>query len=592
MKIEYKNKTLEKTVIALNCVAILVVATTFVMLFGFDVPPMPRMLLRYIDGGLFFFFFAEKVIRYFNAVTKRDYLRMYWFEIPLLAAVLFAIIGAGRWYTGASVREFSLDVISIYLAFQVIDKLCRSVVNIAAAGHNPARALTSVFAALILAGAGLLMLPKAHHLPRMSFTDAVFTATSATCVTGLTVMDTGNSFSYFGEVVILSLIQLGGLGIVIFGAVLGMMLGQSFSVRESAAMQDLLSADTLNRIARMIGFIFIATLVIETIGAVLLYPMWDNVPGIIHGAREKWWASVFHSISAFCNAGFSLLGPNLVDYNRCHQVYTIMAPLIILGGLGFSVLYNLADIITSRVASWFRKDRQLVDLLHTSAPKRLHLQTKIVLSVSAILIVVGTALLWLFEFCSQNPKADTGILAAFFQAVSARTAGFNTVNIASMSDGSKLLLILLMFIGGSPGSTAGGIKTTTFAVIVMVAWATLRKRREVEMFKRSIRLVVLGRAITILMLYLSMVLVSTMALLITERQSMFTLLDFLFESASALGTVGFSTGVTPTLTTAGKWIIITVMLVGRLGPLTLLTALLFNVRSVKYEYPSEPLVVG
>lgn len=592
MKIEYKNKTLEKTVIALNCVAILVVATTFVMLFGFDVPPMPRMLLRYIDGWLFFFFFAEKIIRYFNAVTKRDYFRMYWFEIPLLAVVLFAIIGAGRWYTGASIREFSLDVISIYLAFQVIDKLCRSVVNIASAGHNPARALTSVFAALILAGAGLLMLPKAHNLPHMNFTDAVFTATSATCVTGLTVMDTGNSFSYFGEVVILSLIQLGGLGIVIFGAVLGMMLGQSFSVRESAAMQDLVNADTLNRIARMIGFIFVTTLIIETIGAVLLYPLWDNVPGIVDGVREKWWASIFHSVSAFCNAGFSLMGPNLAEYSSCHQVYTIVAPLIILGGLGFSVLYNLADIITSRVASWFRKDRQLVDLLHTSAPKRLHLQTKIVLSVSAILIVAGAALLWLFESCSQNPNADRGILAAFFQSVSARTAGFNTVNIGALSEGSKLVLILLMFIGGSPGSCAGGMKTTTFAVVVMVAWATLRKRREVEMFKRSIRLVVLGRAITILMLYLSTVLVAAMALLITERQSTFTLLDFLFESASALGTVGLSTGITHTLTTAGKWVIIAEMLVGRLGPMTLLTALLFNVRSVKYEYPSEPLVVG
>jgi len=286
------------------------------------------------------------------------------------------------------------------------------------------------------------------------------------------------------------------------------------------------------------------------------------------------------------------MGPSLVDYDHCHQVYTVIAPLIILGGLGFSVLYNLADITTSRVASWFRKDAQPVDLLHTSAPKRLHLQTKIVLSVSAILIIAGTALLWLFEFCSQNPKADTGILAAFFQSVSGRTAGFNTVDITALSEGSKLTMILLMFIGGSPGSTAGGIKTTTFAVIVMVAWATFRRRREVEMFRRSIRLVVLGRAITILMMYLSMVLLATMALLITERHGTFTLLDFVFESVSALGTVGLSTGVTPTLTTAGKWIIIASMLVGRLGPLTLLAALLFNVRPAKYEYPTEPLVVG
>jgi trk system potassium uptake protein TrkH len=591
MKIEYKNRTLENVIIALNCVAIGVVATTFVMLFGFDIPPLPRMLLRYIDGGMFFFFFTEKVLRYFNAASKRDYFRMYWFEIPLLALVLFAIIGAGRWYTGSSPREFALDAVGVYLMFQVVDKLCRGIVMIAAAGHNPARSLTVVFMILILSGAGLLMLPKAHNLDSMSFTNAVFTATSATCVTGLTVMDTGGSFSFFGEVVILFLIQLGGLGIVIFGAVLGMMLGQSFSVRESAAMQDLLSADTLNRIAQMIGFIFIFTLAIEAFGAVLLYPMWDKVPGIVNGMEQKWWASLFHSISAFCNAGFSLMGPNLVDYSRCRQVYTVIAPLIIFGGLGFSVLYNLTDISIFRMVSWFRKKRR-PDLLHISTPKRLTLQTKIVLSVTALLIVSGMLLLWLFEQYSPNPNADKNILSAFFQSVSARTAGFNTVDIAGLSEGSKLTLILLMFIGGSPGSTAGGIKTTTFAVVLMVVIATLRRRREVELFHRSIRLVVMGRAITIVVLYLAILLTATLALSITERQNHFSLLDLMFETTSAIGTVGLSTGITASLTTAGKWIIITTMLIGRLGPLTLLTAMLFSARPGKYEYPSEPLVVG
>jgi len=592
MKIEYKNRTLENVIIALNCIAIGVVTMTFVMLFGFDIPPLPRMMLRYIDGGLFFFFFTEKVLRYFNAASKRDYFRMYWFEIPLLAIVLFAIVGAGRWYTGSSPREFAMDAVSIYLAFQVIDKLCRGIVNLAATGHNPARSLIAMFVVLILSGAGLLMLPKAHNLESMSFTNAVFTATSATCVTGLTVMDTGNSFSFFGEVVILFLIQLGGLGIVIFGAVLGMMLGQSFTVRESAAMQDLLSADTLNRIARMIGFIFIATLVIEAVGAVLLYPMWDNVPGIIEGVRQKWWASVFHSVSAFCNAGFSLMEPNMTDYSHCHQVYTIVAPLIILGGLGFSVLYNLTDIGICRVGSWFRKDICMPDLLYTKAPKRLTLQTKIVLTVSAILIVGGMLLLKLFESYSNNPAADTRWCSAYFQSVSARTAGFNSVDVGALSQGSKLVLILLMCIGGSPGSTAGGFKTTTLAVIMMVAWATLRRRREVEMFKRSVRLVVLGRAITILALYVGVLLTATLALTITEHNCSCDLLDLAFEASSALGTVGLSTGITASLTTAGKWIIITTMLIGRLGPLTLLTALLFSTRPGKYEYPSEPLVVG
>lgn len=592
MKIDYKNRALENTVISLNCIAICAVATTFVMLFGFDIPPLPRSLLRSIDGGMFFFFLAEKIVRYFNAVSKRDYFRMYWFEIPLLAAVLVAVVGAGRWLYGAPSREFALDAVSVYLAFQVVDKLCRSMVSLATRGHNPARSLTTMFVVLILAGGGMLMLPKAHNLNWMSFTDAIFTATSATCVTGLTVKDTGSDFTFFGQVVILFLIQLGGLGIVIFGVVLGLMLGQSMTVRESAVMQDLLSEDTLNRISKMIGFIFIATVLIETAGAIFLYPMWDNMPGLVTGSDQKWWASIFHSISAFCNAGFGLLPKNLMDYNRCHQIYTVIATLIILGGIGFAVLYNLTEVGFYRIKFLFRKNNHKANLLNAEPRKRIHLQTKIVLSVTLLLIVAGTALLWLFEQHSPNPDADKRWCSAYFQSVSARTAGFNSVDIGTLSEGSKLSLILLMFVGGSPGSTAGGIKTTTFAVVLMVVLATLRKRREVEIFKRSIRLVVMGRAITIVVLYATILLTATMAMSITEKNSCFNLLDIMFEVTSALGTVGLSTGITASLTTAGKWIIIIAMLIGRLGPLTLLTALLFNVRSEKYEYPSEPLVVG
>jgi trk system potassium uptake protein TrkH len=437
----------------------------------------------------------------------------------------------------------------------------------------------------------MLMLPKAHNLEQMSFTDAIFTATSATCVTGLTTKDTGGDFTFFGQAVILFLIQLGGLGIVIFGVVLGLMLGQSMTVRESAAMQDLLSEDTLNRIAKMIGFIFIATLLIEATGAVLLYPMWDNVPGLITSSGQKWWASVFHSISAFCNAGFGLLPKNLMDYSQSHQIYTVIATLIIVGGIGFSVLYNLVEVSYHKIISPFRKKNTNTNLLNAEPRKRLHLQTKVVLSTTLLLIVAGTVLLWLFEYYSPNSNADKRWCSAYFQSVSARTAGFNSVNIGTLSEGSKLSLILLMFVGGSPGSTAGGIKTTTFAVVLMVVFATLRKRREVEIFKRSIRLVVMGRAITVVVLYTAILLTATLALSITE-QNRFILLDIMFEASSALGTVGLSTGITPSLTIAGKWIIIVTMLVGRLGPLTLLTALLFNVRSGKYEYPSEPLVVG
>jgi trk system potassium uptake protein TrkH len=229
-------------------------------------------------------------------------------------------------------------------------------------------------------------------------------------------------------------------------------------------------------------------------------------------------------------------------------------------------------------------------------PKRMRLQTKVVLSVSAVLIVFGTLTILLFERYTGRSVAGRSpdVLAALFQSVTARTAGFNTVDIAAMTPSSKIVLMLLMFIGGSPGSSAGGIKTVTLAVIVMTVFATLRRRGDVEMFRRSVRLVVVGRAITVAMLFAVVLFITMLALSVTEGplSGDFTMLDLMFESASALGTVGLSTGVTPTLTTAGKAIIIVVMLIGRLGPLTLLAALTFNLKPIRYNYPDEAIIVG
>ena len=208
------------------------------------------------------------------------------------------------------------------------------------------------------------------------------------------------------------------------------------------------------------------------------------------------------------------------------------------------------------------------------------------------LIVAGTILLMLFEHCSPQQEHYSGFKTALFQSITARTAGFNTVNIGLLSEASKMIIMMLMFIGGSPGSTAGGIKTVTLALVVMVIYATLRKRREVELFKRSIRMVVVGRAITVMLLFAGLLILMTMLLVLSECGRGWSLLDLAFETASALGTVGLSTGVTPTLTMAGKWIIIATMLIGRLGPLTLLVGLTFNLKPESYDYPSEPLMVG
>jgi trk system potassium uptake protein TrkH len=228
------------------------------------------------------------------------------------------------------------------------------------------------------------------------------------------------------------------------------------------------------------------------------------------------------------------------------------------------------------------------------APKRMRLQPQIVLSVSASLIVLGTLAILLFERYASGPDNPTEntITNALFQSITARTAGFNTVDISALSPSSKFILILLMFIGGSPGSTAGGIKTVTLAVIIMTTIAALRKRQEVELFRRSVRVVVVGRAVTVTLLFVAVLFIGTLALSITENSNSFTMSDIMFEAASALGTVGLTTGITSFLTTAGKLIIIAMMLIGRLGPLTLLAALTFNLKPARYNYPQEAVIVG
>jgi trk system potassium uptake protein TrkH len=597
MRIEYKDKRLENILIAVNALTSALVTASFVLLFGgFEEELLPAVILYTIQVVLLFIFVVEKIIRFFNSSSKVGFFRANWFEIPLLIMLAVVAIGAGRWFAltraeSVLVRHFA---VGIYLVIQVVAKLCKTSVNLAASGKSPTQTLIASFLVLIISGAGLLMLPRASTGDNLTFVDALFTATSATCVTGLIVKDTGQDFSLMGQIVILTLIQLGGLGIVVFGAVFALLLGQALSVRESVAMQDLLSTRTLSRIGNMIAFIFVGTVFIEAIGAITLLGMWNDVPGRVTNLHQQWFYSIFHSISAFCNAGFSLFSKSFIEYNRSWQVYIVICPLIILGGLGFGVLYDLVNTATDRVKRILKKLFFKRYRLSMETPKRLRLQTKIVLSVSACLIVLGMLAIMLFErYTGQDNSANRNdFLGALFQSITARTAGFNTVDISSLSASSQFILILLMFIGGSPGSTAGGIKTVTLAVVIMTAVAALRKRQEVEMFKRSVRIVVVGRAITVTLLFAAVLFIATLALSITENSNGFTMSEIMFEAGSALGTVGLTTGITPSLTTAGKLIIIAAMLIGRLGPLTLLAALTFDIKPARYNYPDEAVIVG
>ncbi len=595
MKIAYRNDKLEQVLTGVKGVTSLVIVVSFALLFGFYESPLPAPFLVGVLIAALVVFVVGKTVRLFNAESLREYLLANWYEIPLLLGLAVAVAGAGRWFGRTDPGRLQHWAVALYLIIDVTIKFFMGSVRLAAGGKDPTRVLVASFIVLILTGAILLMLPKATPgRGSLPFVDALFTSTSATCVTGLAVKDTGSNFTLMGQLVILALIQLGGLGIVILGAVLALLLGQALSVRETVAMQDLLSESTLGRIGRMVVFVFVATALIELTGAVALLPMWQTVPSPALDLHQQWYYSIFHAISAFCNAGFGLCSDSLVRYNRCWGVYVVICPLIVLGGLGFGVLYDLGGIALDRTLGLCRRFVGGRCFRVPPAPRRMWLQTKIVLVMTACLIVGGMLALFAFERLTNfGPTArNFSLLDALFQSITARTAGFNSVNIGALSDASKFILILLMLIGGSPGGTAGGVKTVTFMVVIMAVVATLRRRDDVEIFNRSVSLLIVRRAITVAVLFVIVLFGATLVLCITEASNHFTMMQIFFEVASALGTVGLSTGITPALTTAGKLIMILVMLTGRLGPLTLLAALAFNAKSVRYNYPNEAIVVG
>ncbi|MGE4285759.1 MAG: TrkH family potassium uptake protein [Phycisphaerae bacterium] len=588
--LKYKNikKHLTNDGVAGACVS-LSVAVSFVMLCGFDKPPVHQLILHTFQWMAFVYFLVIHIRDFRKAEGKWGYICRNWYQIPLLLALVtfffFSPISTSRYNTA----EMSLLVLTWYLVVQVMESVCRFILK-AASGLNPMRTFVLSFLTFIVLGAGLLELPRFHN-GSLSFLDACFTSTSAVCVTGLVVKDTGTDFTTLGQLVILTLMQLGGFGIVVFGSIFALLFGKAFSVKETVAMQDLLNSETSHKISKMVAFILTATIIIEVIGALGLWQLWDGISG-----SKRLLYSVFHSVSAFCNAGFALFSDSFVGFKSMPQVYLVICPLIIIGGLGFLVLYNIAEIASYKLRGISRRLRD-PGKLHRRPFVKLSFQSNVVLCTTAVLLVFGTFVFLFFESTKISAADNTGgfiqrLADCFFMSVTCRTAGFNTVDVAALSDPSKLFAILLMLIGGSPGSTAGGMKTVTLFVIIMAVWAAVRQKNEAEAFKRSIRLVIVARALTVAMFYTVAYITTTLALCYTERFGTFGTLDLMFESASALGTVGLSTGVTPHLTSAGKLVITFAMFFGRLGPLTILASLILKINTAKYSYPDEPLIIG
>jgi len=422
---------------------------------------------------------------------------------------------------------------------------------------------------IIIIGAFLLNLPIASVDGReISWFDALFTATSATCVTGLIVLDTGKDFSLFGQWVILILLQIGGLGIMTFSTMFAFLLGKKITLRQRLILQESLNQFSIGGLVRFAKYILIFAFIFEFAGSLFLYYFWHNLPTNHHPL----FLSVFHAVSAFCNAGFSLFSDSLVRFNTHPAVNLIFIILIIIGGLGFLVL---------------------LEIIEYPIKKKLSLHSKIVLQTSFFLVILGVGAIFFLE----NHNADTlgllsfpgKIMSSFFQSITARTAGFNTLATSRLSNASLFFIILLMFIGASPTSTGGGIKTTTFSVLLLNAFASLRGKNNLYIYKRRIPIDVVKKAWEIAFLSLTWVVIMLILLSHVEK---LRFIELFFELISAIGTVGLSTGITSSLSLTGKLIIILTMFFGRLGPLALAFSLVTKRKSELIEYPEEKLMVG
>lgn len=528
------------------------------------------LIIKMANLVILLLFIADVFLRFFLSKDKKNYFKTKWFDFIVFIPLI-------QFIRGIEQLSFFVIVWQIVIVTMLLSRLKRANKFIALLSLRPARLMATSFLFAIGIGTILLMLPVATKTGvRTSLVDALFTATSATCVTGLIVKDTAGYFSFFGQIVILFLIQIGGLGIMTFSVSLALLIRKRIEAQRQIVMQDILDQDTLAGVKDFIKFIIKMTLVFESVGAIALFIVWKNR---FHSVFLSLYYAFFHSISAFCNAGFSTFSDSLMRFSTDVPTNAIICLLIILGGLGFTVIKDLFDMAKNKL---MRESKKIINL---------RMQTKIVL-VSSFLLILGGA--WIFYIIENNNSLNSlslkeKVLVSTFQSVTARTAGFNTCDFSNLSSATLLLMILLMFIGGSPGSTAGGIKTTTLSIL----WATLisgfKRRENIELYKRTIPYDVIQKAISVFIASFTTVTIFSLLLLYLEKKVFH---DILFETMSAFGTVGLSTGATSQLSGKGKVIITLLMFIGRIGPLTIGYAFTRFGKPARYIYAEERPMVG
>lgn len=562
--------------------------------YGFYLPSTWKSVVHALNVIIVWGFIANSLVGVVIAANRVEHAKERWFELVLTGLLLLGyiatlpLVGAelARKLVGFVAGTLEVEparITSVYIALTQLYIFLNLLVGGARYSHRllerrfrPVSAVVISFVGIIVVGSLLLMLPAASVTAgAMPALDAVFTSASAVCVTGLIVVDTATFFTMFGQTVILVLIQVGGLGLMTLTMFFVIFMEASASLRQQAYMRDVLNDATVDSARKTLESIIVFTLVIEAIGAVVLY---ISTPAELIIDRPRWFYSLFHSVSAFCNAGFSLWTPNLAaPLSAFHLPTNLMVmALIVSGGLGFTVLSEIVNAARS-VA---RRRRP-----------RFSVQARMVFAITAVLIIAGTVGYFFLERDATLSGLSPGrrLLASAFQSVTTRTAGFNTLDTTAIVVPTALMMIALMGIGGSPGGTAGGVKTTTVGIGFLSALATARGKRRIELLGRCIPEDTVNRAMTVLIFGASVVFMSAFVLSITEPEQ--DLVKLVFEEVSAFGTVGLSMGITAGLSAVGKVVIILSMFLGRVGPLTIAIALSQRVHAGKFEHPDEEVMV-
>ncbi len=545
------------------------------------------------------------------------------FWLPLLAGLLFGLIAAGSFVAWLldpiRVRSRILEVFlgAYMLAYVLVSfnphwfpslsffthkytgywgcffifiiEFSRRTSSIYRLSKNPANIFIFSFALLVLIGSGLLMLPTATY-EGIGFTDALFTSTSAVCVTGLIVVDTGTYFTTFGQLVILGLIQIGGIGILTFTSFFSLFFKGGFSIQNQLFLKDVTNTNRLAEVSGIVKTIIGFTLLVELVGATFIFTQLDSA--VIPGVWDRVFFSGFHSVSAFCNAGFSTLSNSFYDlnYRFNYSLHLMLAFLFIFGGLGFPIVFSFVGYMRESIKSFV--SRVLKRRTIYRLPITVNAHTQIVLITTAVLIVVGTVLFYIFEYDNtlKEHSAFGKWVTAFFGGVTPRTAGFNTIDNAALKVHTVMIMLLLMWIGASPGSTGGGIKTTTIFVATLNFLSLARSKDRVEFGKREISNKSVRRAFAIISL--SLIFIGTATFMITMLDPELPFIQVAFECFSAYSTVGLSMGITSSLSMGSRLVLILMMFIGRVGALTLLVGMLRKVHTLRYRYPNEELFIN